>query len=272
MKMTRRNILKTSLVSVAGAAAAANPLMAMPKQPGETRVIYLGGDYWHNGMTQELRFREVLGPAGWRLMFAQSSQFVTPEVIADTDLLIFCRYAGPDTVGYVPDRYVEERPAGAPFMTDEQEDAIVENVVNRGMGLMAIHCAVWNGDRKKYMQLIGVEKPYMHTPVQPTLMYKFNEGHTITKGLEEAKFVDDEIFSADLTPDATVLYNLKGEEFPQDKPGGWCTERGKGRTVTLLPGHTPHPYHTFSHKETIWRGAHWAMHRDYPKSSFKPGR
>ncbi len=272
MKPSRRTILKAGLTAATGVAAGANPLLAMPKQPGETRVIYLGGDYWHNGMTQERRFREVLGPAGWRLMFTQSSQFVTPEVLKDTDLFIFCRYSGPDTLGWVPDRYVEDRPKGAPFMTDEQEEAIVDYVTNRGMGLMVIHCGVWNAKNAKLMKLIGVEKPYMHTPVQPTLMYKFNENHTITRGLEEAKFVDDEIFSADLTSDAVVLYNLKGEEFPQDKPGGWCTEMGKGRTVTLLPGHTPHPYHTTPHKETIWRGAHWAMHREYGKSSFRPGR
>jgi type 1 glutamine amidotransferase len=273
--ITRRTILKAGLTTatgVAGLAAGANPLLAQPRQPGETRVIYLGGDYWHNAMMQEVRFREVLSPAGWRLMFTQSSQFLTPEAIADTDLLILCRYSGRDTVGWAPDRMVEIRPQGSPFMTDEQEDAIVDNVMNRGMGLMSIHCTVWNGERKKFMKLIGVEKPYMHTPVQPTLMHKFNENHVITQGLEEAKFVDDEIFSADLTSDAQVLYNLRGEEFPQDKAGGWVTEMGKGRTVTLLPGHTPHPYHTYSHKETIWRGAHWAMHRDFPESSFIHGR
>ena len=272
-KLSRRKVLKAGLASLAGTAVSTNPLQAMPKQPGETRVIYLGGDYWHNAMPQEQRWREVLEPTGWRLMFTLSSQFVTPEVLADTDLFIVCRYAGPDTLGWVPDRFVEDRPAGAPFMTDEQENAIVDNVINRGMGLLAIHCSVWNEKRQKFMELIGVKKPYMHTPVQPTFLHSLNRDHPITKGLEDANLRDDEIFSADLIPgEVEVLYNLKGEEFPQDKPGGWCTERGKGRTVTLLPGHTPWPYHTYTQKESMWRSAHWAMHRDIPKSQVRDGR
>ncbi len=198
-------------------------------------------------------------------MFAQSSQFVTPESLALADLFVVARYAGPDSLGFAPDRYVEERPGGAPWMTDEQQDALVDNVNNRGMGLISVHCSIWNPERAKWLELIGAEKPYMHTKVQPTLLHQLNQNHPITAGIEEFNFGDDEIFSADLIPGKSeVLFNLKGEEQPIDKPGGWCRETGKGRVVALLPGHIPSPYMKAGYKEIMWRSAHWAMKKDIP--------
>ena len=136
-KLNRRKILKSAIASLACTAVTTNPLLASWKAHGETRVIVLGGDFYHNAVTQEQSWRRVLGPAGWRLMFTQDSDFITPEVLSKADLFILCRYATDtqDTnfsLGFCPDRFVEDRPAPSVFMTDDQENAIVENV-RRGM-------------------------------------------------------------------------------------------------------------------------------------------
>ncbi|MHB9028844.1 MAG: hypothetical protein ACYC9O_08755, partial [Candidatus Latescibacterota bacterium] len=161
MKYSRRGMITTSLAT----AIAFKPIRALaePKAPGEKRIVYLGGDYWHNGMMQERNIRGILGntPANWRLSFPQTARAVTPKVLSDTDLFMLCRYAGPDTQGFSTDEMIEHRPDPTPFMTDELEEAIISNV-RRGMGFMSLHCGVWNGERKAYMALIGVEKPYMH--------------------------------------------------------------------------------------------------------------
>lgn len=274
MKISRRSMLKTSIAAAAVAAVTENPILAAKKEADEVRIVYLGGDYWHNGMMQERNIRGVLGntPKNWRLFFAQTAGIVTPEVLADTDLLMICRYSGTDTQGFSTERMVEHRPESTPFMTDEFEAAIISNV-KRGMGYMSIHCGVWNGEKKGYMDLIGVEKPYMHTKVQPTLLHDLNPTHPITKGIPESMFGDDEIFSADLIPGKSeVLFKLKGEEQPQDKAGGWCREEGKGRVVALLPGHQADPYHDSSYKEILWRSIHWAMKKDIPPSDFAKER
>ncbi len=268
MKYSRRGMITTSLA--AAAAVKSIPALAAPKAQGEVRIVYLGGDYWHNGMMQERNIRGIFGntPANWHLSFAQTARAVTPRVLAETDLFMLCRYAGPDTQGFSTDEMIEHRPAPTPFMTDELEEAIISNV-RRGMGFMSLHCGVWNGERKAYMTLIGVEKPYMHTKIQPTLLHDLDPAHPITKGVSESNFGDDEIFSADLIPGkSTVLFKLKGEEQPQDKAGGWCREEGKGRVVTLLPGHQANPYHDASYKEILWRSIHWAMKKDIPPSDF----
>ncbi len=262
-KLSRRNMLKTGIVSLAGASVTTNPFAA-PKQPGETRVIFLIGDYWHNPVMQEHHWRRVLGPTNWRMMFAQSSGFVTPDVLKLADLFVVCRYAGPDSLGWAPDRMIEDRPSGAPFMTDEQENAIIENV-NRGMGLLSIHCSIWNPKREKFLGLLGTEKSIMHTKVQPAHIHNLNQNHPITKGLEPFDTGDDEIFNAELKPGMSeLLFNTSGEEQKIDANGGWCREEGKGRVVALLPGHIPGPYMKGSYRKIMWRSAHWAMKKDIP--------
>lgn len=269
--ISRRNAVKTWGAALLGASLSPNPLLAR-KNPGETRVLFLVGDYWHNPITQEKNWRAVLYPTGWRLMFAQATRFVTPEVLDMTDLLITARYAKTNNLGFTGDEIAEKRLPEVPFLTDEREDAIIRNV-ERGMGLLAMHCTVWNGERPRFMELLGVEKPYMHTPVQPTTLHKINPDHPITHGVEPDKLGEDEIFRADLKPgEVTPLFNLTGSEAPIDTTGGWCREAGKGRVVTLLPGHTPHPFHSKSFKQIMWNAAHWALKRDIPDHPFEDGR
>jgi type 1 glutamine amidotransferase len=268
--MRRRSFLAAA-PAAAAALHSANPLLA-EKSPGETRVIFLVGDYWHNPITQEKNWRNVLYPTGWRLLFAQATRFVTPEALGMADLFVVSRYAKANNLGFSPDMFAEDRLPEEQFLTMEREAAIIENV-ERGMGLLAMHCTIWNGDNENFMNLLGVEKPYMHTPVQPALMHELNQEHQITKDIEKQNMGRDEIFYADLIPGhSEVLYNLKGEEHPTNRAGGWCHEHGNGRVVVNLPGHTPHPFHTKAFKQVMWNSAHWAMGLDIPEHSFEDGR
>ena len=265
-------MLTAGISGLATAAMRPCTVTAQSKAPGEVRVLFLVGDYWHNPITQEKNWQSVLHPTGWRLMFAQATRFVTPGVLAETDLFVVSRYSKANSLGWSPGEIVEKRLDEEPFLTDEREAAIIDNV-HRGMGLLAMHCAIWNGERPKFMELLGVQEPYMHTKVQPALLHNLNRNHPITRGIEPCKIAEDEIFSADLIPGHSVpLYNLKGEEQPIDTTGGWCHESGKGRVVVLLPGHNPHPFHMKSFKEIMWRSAHWAMKKEIAPSAFENGR
>jgi type 1 glutamine amidotransferase len=276
---TRRHLLKSGVATLA-AAAAPNPLLAY-KAPGEVRVIYHGGDFWHNPVTQEIAWKRVLGPAGWRLMFAQAVEFLTPEALAETDLLILCRYgtvtdevwnlpSGNLTLGFNTDRLVEDRPTPSSFLNDELEAAIIANV-RRGMGFLAVHCTVWNGERQKFMDLLGVKKPIMHTKVQPARIHNLNQNHPITQGIQPFDTGDDEIFNAEMQPGKyELLFNTSGEEQKVTAVGGWCREEGKGRVAALLPGHLPGPYMQVPYNEIMWRAAHWALRKDIPPSGVEP--
>ncbi len=270
--LSRGGILTTGISSLAATAMSAQTAHADYKAPGEVRVLVLVGDYWHSRIVQQHHWHHVLKSANWRVMFAQSSQFVTPEALSKTDLFIFARYAGPDSLGWSNDEIVEYRPTSAPFMTDEQEDAIVDNVMNRGMGLIAVHCSIWNPERTKYLDLLGVEKSIMHTKVQPAHIHELNQKHVITKGLKDFNTGDDEIFNAELKPgQSTLLFKTSGEEQKIDANGGWCRNAGKGRIVALLPGHNSGPYMQEAYKKIMWRSAHWAMKKK-PGSEDNLGR
>ncbi len=247
-------------------------MVTYPKKPGETRVIFLMGDYWHNPISQQKNWFYTLQPAGWNLMFAQGTQFITPEALEQADLFVFSRYHKTNSLGWSPEPFISEWPEEEVFMTAEREESIIANV-KRGMGLLSLHCSVWNNEHPKFMDLIGVSKSYMHTPVQRSYMHKLNATHPITKGIEPQVLGQDEIFFADLKQDTEVLFNLEStEKQATDRAGGWTHEYGEGRVVSLLPGHTPHPYHTKSYKEVMWRSAHWAMRKEIPEIQFENGR
>jgi len=273
--LTRRRILKTGLVSLAATAVTANPLQASKKLPGETRVLFLMGDYAHSGMMLEYHWRGVLGTTDWRLLFAQSSKYVTAEILADTDLFVLQRnerISSPNMLGWAPDRIVEDRPEPALFMTDEFENAVIENV-KRGMGLVSMHNSIANAKRTKYLDLLGVAERIPHTRQQPAYIHDLNQNHPITRGIEDFTVGIDEIFNAVLRPGQTeLLFKTRGNDPEIDANGGWTREVGNGHVVVLLPGHNLSVYIKKSFKEIMWRSAHWALKKDIPTSDFKDGR
>lgn len=268
---SRRTVLKTGMTAIGAAALSVPDAFSIPKIPGETRVLLLVGDYWHSGTTQEFHWRSVMKESGMRLIFAQSSQFITPDALGKTDLFIVARYAGPDTLGWSPEPMIEDRPSGAPWMTDEQEEAIVSNV-RRGMGLLSMHCSLWNPERKKFMELLGVKTPKMHGPVQPVKIHDVNQNHPITKGIKDFNISLDENFGADLDESRiTLLYKSTGQQDKRVDNAAWCRDEGKGRVVALLFGHTPAPFHTAEVKTMMWRSSFWALKHEIPMAEFKSG-
>jgi type 1 glutamine amidotransferase len=260
---------RRSLLQTGAALLAAGPGRAAQEDQRRARVLFLLGDYYHNGAMQEYAWRRVLDSTGWRLMFAQAPSFITPDVMASADLYVLCRYAT-DTqrtnisLGWSPDRIVETRPEPDVFMTPEHEAMIAKNV-RRGMGLVAVHCAIWNPKNRQYLDVLGVEKPIMHGPVVPAVIQNLNPDHPITKGIEPFRIGIDEVFDAVMKPGAhTELFRAVQTAPARDAISGWCREEGSGRVVALLPGHTTGPYGSKQFLEIMWRAAHWALKRDIP--------
>ena len=125
-------------------------------------------------------------------------------------------------------------PEHAPWMTAAQENAIVANV-RRGMGLLSMHCSIWNPDNTKYMELLGVEKPVMHGPVQNVFLHNFNQDHPVTGGIDDFIMPLDENFGVELTnPRAVKLFESTGAQDKRHDIAGWALENGKGRVVGLV--------------------------------------
>lgn len=263
-KTSRRNIIKAGLASIASTAAATHAHAAVrPKAPGETKVVYLGGDQLHNGMGQVQSLRGVFKPAGWRFMWTHDARYLTPEFISDADLLIITRWGG-GIEGWSPEPIKEEPAPSDGYMSDELENAIVYNVENRGMGFMSLHCTIWTPDKPKFLEMMGI-KPIMHGPVQTVFMHNFNQYHPISKGIEDFALPLDENFGVELiNKNAVPLYESTGADDKRHDIAGWCIEQGRGRVVGLAAGHTYTAWRNKTYQQLYWRGAHWAMKRDIP--------
>lgn len=268
---SRRTALKTGLVSVAAATAVAPSLSGAagftlrPKGKGETKVVVQMGDYWHPAVSQESHVRGIFSSLkDWKLYYVQTSSAFNAELLKDADLLILARYGGADAIGFSPDPVVVDRPKSDPWMTDEQEALIIDNVTNRGMAMLSIHCTLFTG-RKKIEDLIGIE-PILHQEIQPIIYKDFNQDHPITKGIEPFFTNLEEQFDATIknTSTTTQLFRSLAVHDKRDALGGWCLEQGKGRVVGLLPGHYQWTYRLPAYQEIFWRAAHWALRRDIP--------
>ena len=262
-------MLKAGLVSVASAAAtapesyAALPEEIKPKAPGETRVVFLGGDILHNFMAQEPAIRGISEKAGWKVLSVHDARYVTPELVATADLLVIQRWMG-GLPGWVPGPIYETAPGNDGYMSDELADAIADNVRNRGMGFMSLHCTVWSFRKPKFMELLGIN-PIIHGPLQTVRLHAFNQDHPITRGMKEFDLPIDENFGAEIVrKDVVRLYETTGMIDKRHDIGGWCLEQGKGRIVGFLAGHTYFAYQDPNYLPLLWRGAHWALRREIP--------
>ena len=263
-KHGRRSFFKAGIASLTVATTGMPEVEAavMPKKPGETKIVAIMGDYWHNGVMQEYHIREVFShKKDYRIIFARGAQYFTPELISDADLLITARYLGNDNMGQSEKGLVDKMEEGVPVWTDENVEAIIDNVRNRGMGFMPLHCTIWCGN-KKITDLMGVE-PILHKEIQPIWVYDLNQDHPITKGIGKFFINLDEQFAAVIKSQYTTsLFQTQAMHDKSTAVGGWCREDGKGRVVALLPGHTVWPYQTPEYMDILWRSAHWAMKRE----------
>lgn len=267
-KQSRRNMTQKGLLSLAGAAltpSVAGAEAIRPKQDGETKVVaFMGGDYGHNRITYEMRIRELFSPKkDWRIIFVQGSGFFTPELISDADLLILSRHSRPDDIAFRPDGLVEEARTGPLLWRDENIRAIVDNVINRGMGFLALHNTIAS-KRTEIENLLDIA-PIPHRQVQPLWIHDLNQNHPITHGIGKFLINIDEQFCVIIkSPDTVSLFETTALHDKRQGTGGWCREAGNGRIVGLLPGHLKWAYQTREYQTILWRAAHWAMKREIP--------
>jgi len=270
-KSSRRNVLKTGLASVAAAGLSVPCALAAPgrdfrpKKEGETLVVYLGGDQLHNYIQQVGTMKSVCNNAGWRLLYTYDNYAVTPEVLSQADIFIYTRweyFVGTWDSQPLMDTTAQKK--HPPFDYDGFLDVIMDNVENRGMGFMPLHCTIAHYSNTKFCDFMGV-RTMMHGPIQTVHMHNFNQDHPISRGIDDFDLGLDENFGVELTdPTAVPLYESTGLDDKRHDIAGWCVEKGKGRIVGLAAGHTHTAWRHPDYYKLYVRGAHWAMKKDIP--------
>ena len=166
------------------------------------------------------------------------------------------------------DGLVDSIIAGSPFWTGDNVDAIIENVTNRGMGLLALHNSVAAGNRR-FTDFLDVALLDPHE-FEPLWITRINRDHPITSGSGKFLITHDEQYLVIIkSPSTATLFETTAVHEKRQGVSGWALERGNGRVVGLLPGSTTHAYQPPEYRNIVWRAAHWAMKREiepYPEA------
>ncbi|MFC1552590.1 ThuA domain-containing protein [Candidatus Latescibacterota bacterium] len=264
--------MKVGITTIGASSLAIPEANAFSKSPGDIVVMAIGGDYYHNPLQLEYHFREIFGPTNWRLIWAQSAQFITPEILSKVDLFVLMQGVDPDDFGFSTDGLVEHRAMPYPFMAPVVEDAFVENV-NRGMGLICLHGSLRFPNRTKFIKMVGIKEEAPHGGQVNHELIDFNQEHPITQGITRLRVSNDQMIAPELEdPNVVELFRAKRDRGDESvHPSGWCLDRGKGRIVVFLPGHSTSPWGSSDYKQMVWRAGHWALKMDIPEQEFRRG-
>ena len=262
-KVRRRGVYRTGILSLDVPFAISNADAAVrSKAPGETKIVTIfGTNDSYNGIGYEINVRKIFeSKKDWRLISVRANKLFTPELISDADLLIICQMKGNDPIDCftadsgVADTIVE----GAPLWTDNNVNAIIDNVRNRGMGLIALHNTILAGNRR-FMDFLDVRE-IMHNESEPLWVTRINKNHPIMNRVGKFLIANDKQFSVIIKSKSTVtLFETTSIHEKRQVVSGWALDSGKGRIVGLLPGHTIDAYQAPEYQNIIWRSAHWAM-------------
>ncbi len=279
MNMSRRKALMTGIVGAPAvlhtedAEAAGESWSHVVDQPvlektDQPTVVAMMGQHCHNPIMLELNLRAILAKMNWRILFTQYSEFLTKELIDIADVTItlignsdYDRHS----VGYSPYGVVENRPPRSRFMTEEQEHAIYDNVANKGKGYLCLHNSICS-PRPLIKKMLAHDWA-MHPPIQNVQYRDFNPDHPISRGIEPFLVSDEQFFARLHNPDHTVLFESTGTRYLQKGISGWCNDYGKGRFVTLLPGHTEFVWRNPSFQELVLRSCLWLMKKAIPENT-----
>ena len=274
-KVGRRRVLRAGLPLLAADTTAVPGVHATisPKVPGETKVVAMfGTDDSHNGIGYEINVRKIFeSKRDWRLICVRANKFFTPELIHDADLLITCQMSGADPIDYFTGNggVADTMKEGAPLWTDSNVKAIIDNVRNRGMGLIALHNTILAGNRQ-FVDFLDVRE-IVHNEVEPLWITRINKNHPIMHGIGKFMIANDEQFAVIIKSESTAaLFETTAVHEKRQVISGWALDSGNGRIVGLLPGHTMDAYQAPEYRNIIWRAAHWAMKRTieaYPNAT-----
>jgi hypothetical protein len=250
----------------AGSGKGLSGALIRPKKSGETKIVLVTD--WndrHNGVAVELAVRNIFkAKHDWRIVAVRDTNAFTPALLADADLLIANRGGDADPFTLAEGRIVETPKMGASFWTPETAATVIENVRNRGMGLLALHAAADCG-RADILRLLDFV-PVMPGGPQPVWVRNLNGTHPVTAGIGKFSLrLDEQIAGVLRSPDTVILFETTGILDKRESVGGWCRTEGKGRVAVLLPGHATEAFEAPEYRTIIWRAAHWAMGREVAK-------
>ncbi len=249
----RRSLLLSVLV-----AAAIVPATAA----GQTRSRKLKAVLWIGGFAHDFEaVAKVIEPAMEKLIPAEielvrGGKFLDRPDVGKLDVILMYHC------------YKEAKGV----LTEKQQAKLLE-LVRGGMGVVALHASyysfeTWNEVRKLYGARFT-----RHGSTKALLVVRtVDKKHPIMKDLDDDFCVVSELYeSTPLAKDCRVLGLAKEMGTDKEHPSVWTRTYGKGRVVTILPGHWADNFHVVGFQKLIARSALWVAGRLGPDDEKKKG-
>jgi type 1 glutamine amidotransferase len=237
------------------------------------RALALVGDRYHNPDYIRVSLDRVFKEAGVGVDYTIAYDRLSRDLLRNYDLFLCFRdgmiwpngYLGPDAYAY--EQGLENRLPEAestPWITEEQ-GAAVKDFVTAGGGFYSFHNnSHVSLSSKNYREVMG--GAYIgHPPLRPFRVRVVNDGHPITRGIQEFMVNDEQHYvTYDKDPKYVLLEseNVDGLEYGdhgKKSVAGWAYDYGKGRVVFTAIGHTNHAMWIPAHFELQKRAVRWLL-------------
>ncbi|WP_028549074.1 ThuA domain-containing protein [Paenibacillus sp. UNC451MF] len=148
-------------------------------------------------------------------------------------------------------------------VTDEQAEGLIQ-FVEEGGGLVVLHTGVSLSAHDKLLELIGARftghPPYQMLDFDSIVTGESGKRHPIVQELEPFRSEDEPYryaFAEGVEKQIILQYTLDGESYP----AAWVRHVGKGRMVSLMPGHNSNSLQHPQVRKLILRSCLWAAGR-----------
>jgi len=147
-------------------------------------------------------------------------------------------------------------------LTDSQRQKLIDLVCN-GVGVVAIHASYYSFPEWADVHDIYGARWIDHGPVDVTLnICTVDDQHPIMRNVDPSFEVVSELYrSTPLANDCHVLANAREKNSDKIEPSVWIRKYGKGRVVTILPGHGPDAFKVPNFQKIIAQSTLWAAGR-----------
>ena len=154
-------------------------------------------------------------------------------------------------------------------LTDKQKRKLLDRV-RGGVGVVAMHASYYSFLKwDDYRELFGARFTSHGSSNARLAVTVVDKDHTVTEPVAEGFEVTSELYaSTPLAKGCRVLARAVEKGKPATaQPAVWVRTYGRGRVVTMLPGHWPDSYRAAALQKLIAAGAVWVARRPAEKGS-----
>lgn len=238
----------TCILATFGALAAMCPQAAAEESPGRK----LTAVYWTSGTHHDYEaMTKILPPAlskliGTEVKVCTDAKFLDAPDAGQLDVIIM--------------NHCYQKAEGV--LTEKGKRRLLD-LIRGGVGVVAVHASYYSfPEWKDIRELYGAQFTRHGSSKAVVVVETVDKKHPIMQGLADSFEVVSELYeSTPLAKGCHVLARAHEKEKQAAHPSVWTRMYGKGRVVTILPGHWPDNYTSPDFQRLIARSAQWAAGR-----------